>query len=192
MGLYRATVDLTFPVGGGRGTNTWCFRTSGGVPDADALALAQQQLEGFYNGAMLLCPNTYEARFNGEWRTIADPEPSVVQVATGFVQPGRVGAADYSAAAAMACITWRTTLANRSGRGRTFVGPIAPTSIQNDGTLTTNARQALLDAGQALIDAFAPAGAGAFAVWSPTLQTARDFTARTVTDQVAILRSRRD
>lgn len=90
-------------------------------------------------------------------------------------------------------IGWRTASATRSGRGRTFVGPVGQRAVQSDGTPTATALTACNAAAEAILDPeFDPVGDGSFGVYSRTTGQFRPFTGHRVRDTFAVLRSRRD
>lgn len=189
MALFRTQVRLAFPVGAGGGTNTWHVRTDEGMSPEDAEDIGSA-LEDFYVGVNSLFPPSMSAVWDGAFTEIATEEPGVAPSGLPFTQAGD-GGTDYGATAGMACVTWRTALATRSGRGRTFLGPLAATAVEADGTLAASRLTELRAAAAALVDVSTGLNAWAFGVFSPTDGVLRDFTAATVTDQVAILRSRR-
>lgn len=192
MGVYRATVDLGFAAGSGRGTNTWCLRTVD-TDTEDEISVLMARVQQFYGALALVVPDSYAFRWDGQVRQlgVSDPELLPQQDPWETFGAGASGPA-YTGAASMACVTWRTSLATRSGRGRTFIGPLRPAAVQADGTLDGEALSSLRQAAATLIDRSDEiATLGAIAVWSDRLQQARDIIGSSVTDQVAVLRSRR-
>jgi hypothetical protein len=116
------------------------------------------------------------------------------------------GSGTGSAPQALALVvTWRTEVAARRGRGRTFVGPLAPAVVATDGTPADTARSTLATAAAALVSSSQGFANGAIGVWGyqsaytgegdrPPGQprVLRDFTGSTIRDLFGILRSRRD
>lgn len=92
-----------------------------------------------------------------------------------------------------ACITWRTgtVVENRIVRGRTFIVPLSSSAYESNGTLTTSAINTLKAAANGLLSSTA----SDFVVWSRPRATAPGQMAAPlmalVTDQAAVLRSRR-
>lgn len=189
MPVFRTTVRLAFSAGVGGGTNTWHFRTNGAL-NSGQLAEVRSALLAFYTAVMPQVPASYSATWDGYVAEIATGSPTVQELGAPFTANGS-GGANYGPAASMACVTWRSTLANRRGRGRTFVGPLSVTAIQGDGTLATATLTALRGAATTLVNTSASANGWGMGVWSEADSVLRDFVAATVTDEVAVLRSRR-
>jgi hypothetical protein len=93
---------------------------------------------------------------------------------------------------------WRTTLAARRGRGRTFLGPLNVDAGSTDGTPSPGALSTINSAAAALIATSSETNDWAFAVYGQQssgisgVKVARDITAQNVRDVFAVLRSRRD
>lgn len=192
MGLFRATVDLKFAAGSGAGTNTWHMRTLS--EDGTTLEVSELMsiVQAFYGICSDLLPSTSTAAWDGLVTEVGVPDPRLLEAATPWIVGGALSSAPYTAAAGMGCVTWRSALATRSGRGRTFLGPLAASTVEGNGTLTSTALTKLRSAAAATVsDSLADIN-GALVVWSETQQIGRDFVASSVTDQVAILKSRRD
>lgn len=192
MPVYRATVDLRFTAGAGRGTNTWSIRTplddldGGSIQNLMALVLA------FYAQCESVIPQSSSASWDGTVQELGTPNPEYRNPGTAWTVGGVAPANAYGPAPAMACVTWRTSLAARSGRGRTFLGPLAATAWQGDGSLAPAALTTVRTAAQALVDNSLNDGLdGGIGVWSEVDQVHRDVVSSSVTDQAAILRSRR-
>lgn len=193
MPTYRATVLCRFSAGGGAGTNTWHFRTDNPIGIEDEPSTIMGWVEDFYTGVAGLVPSTYTWSWDGQVTEVNTLEPAFTAPRTGWSVAGTLSNAFYAGAASMACVTWRTALASRSGRGRTFLGPIAQGAIEGNGSLTPAALAAVRAAGSALVSqSNTNDGVGALGVFSPTDAVIRDMVGATVTDQVAVLRSRRD
>lgn len=189
MPTYRMNVQLNYPGEGGPGLNTWHFRT-GSIDDV--LSGPAAWIRTFYEGVANLMPNTWSAAFDGS--LIEDPYGAPTYATTdAFTVPGTSTIASYVGMASQACVTWRTTSATRSGRGRTFVGPLGFAAIQgDDGTLSPAALTALRAAASALVESSDSFANGAIGVYSRTDGVLRDVVGSSVRDVVAVLRSRRD
>lgn len=191
MGLFRATVDLTFPGGTGRGTNTWHLRTvstNGTELEVQTLMALVSQ---FYSDCAPALPSGLEASWDGTALQIESAAPVIIDIGATWSVNGTDNTG-VMASAAMLCVTWRTSLATRRGRGRTFVGPVGAGSVQGDGSPLDTDLAAVRSAATNLVAASASAGvSGAIVVYSPTDGVARDITGSTVSDEFAILRSRR-
>lgn len=192
MGVYRATVDLTYPVGSGRGTNTWTLRTPGGLDGVQITAL-MAYVRTFYTTLTFLFPTGYSAQWDGTVRELGTPTPELGPGLSPWTVNGTAASsAGYVSSASQICVTWRSSLATRRGRGRTFLGPIAVSNLQANGTIADAALTTVREAAADLVTSSqATEGAGALAVWSEKDNLARDFVASSVTDQFAVLRSRR-
>lgn len=191
MGVFRATVDLDFPIGSGRGTNTWTLRTAGAFDDA-AVDTLMGYVREFYEDFQTAMPPSYSWSWDGAVQELGSVSPGFYPAGGGWTVTGSLASEQYTAAAAMACVTWYTAVATRSGRGRTFIGPLPAGLVAADGTLNTvNLTEFRLAAADLVNKSKLFAGDGAIAVWSEKDQVARDIVLSGVTDQVAILRSRR-
>lgn len=190
MALYRAVVRLGFAIGSGAGTNTWHLRTLAEDPDGTDVAGLMDLVKTFYDAAGDQVPSAYTWTWDGTVQQIATQEPHVVATSTPWTVLGNA-AGGYTGAPSMSVVTWRTELATRSGRGRTFIGPLAALAVETNGTLSPTGLAQLRNGATNLINSSVGFANGALVVWSETDQLARDFVAFSVTDQVAVLRSRR-
>lgn len=192
MPVYRLQVRLRFPVGSGTGVNTWHVRTDELLdpqPDIADFAIA---LSNFYQAAGGLFCQGSTAAWDGTVSQVSAGTPDLVTGLTPWSRTIGAASGGASGAASMACVTWRSQLATRSGRGRTFLGPLSPTAVQADGTLAEASLSTLRNAATAFITAAnGSTGSTAFVVWSESLQAENVVQVATVTDQVAVLRSRR-
>lgn len=191
MGLFQATVKLDFPIGSGGGTNTWSLRTISADGSTTEVAALMGLVEDFYLNCSGFLPSSFTASWDGLVRELAVPDPALLEAATPWTTNGTASASDYGPAPAMACVSWRSALATRRGRGRTFIGPIDASFWESNGTLATDAVTALRSAASTLVSASLSDTNGALVVWSELDGVGRDFVASSVTDQAAVLRSRR-
>lgn len=192
MAVYRLQVDLRFAAGSGRGVNSWCLRTVGGPTENDDIDELAGFLNDFYSAVAFTMPVSTVASWDGTLQELATSEPAFRPPRTGWSVVGGQPANTYGPAPSMACVTWRTSLASRSGRGRTFLGPLALSAYEGDGTLVASYLSGIRNAATALVDASdTDFEGGAIAVWSEKDGVARDIVGATVSDQAAVLRSRR-
>lgn len=191
MAVYRTSVAIESPDIGGVGANVWHLRTSDTGPDQDQVNLLMQGLKGFYQDVAPVFPEDVTIRWDGSAQQILSAEPGLVEGATAWSVPGGTTSQGLPPANCL-CITWRTSLSTRSGRGRTFLGPVAEEHVDAGGRPTTTIRTLLQSAAAEFIDSFDSIGAGAFAVFSPTDNVARDITGARIPTEFAVLRSRRD
>lgn len=191
MGLFRATVRTAFPIGSGGGTNTWHLRTISDDGTTTEINGLMDLVEAFYVDVQQHFPTTTTWTWDGSVSQVGTTSPGLLGTGTPWTVQGMVSGSVYSGAPSMACVTWRSALATRRGRGRTFLGPLAAVSVQADGTLATGAVDAFRLAASELVSASLTDTNGAIVVWSELDQVGRDIVGATVTDQVAVLRSRR-
>jgi hypothetical protein len=191
MPTYRTVITLDHPNLGGTGTNTWHVRTTfGGVGEDIELGGLTDILETFYaSGETLWAPGTV-IRFNGEWTNVAgdnevdnDVDPWTVTIE---------GDPTSMPPANCVVVGWRTSSGGRSGKGRSFLGPLDMNAAQPNGTIADGPLTLARDRANALVASSDSFGNGAFVVYSTQESVARDFTGAAVRDQFAVLRSRRD
>lgn len=191
MAVYRATVDLTFPVGNGGGTNTFALRTSA-LGDTLSIIALMGYVEDFYDAISEWFPSNWVASWDGTVQELGSPTPAYSDPVTGWSVTGDAPSSSFLPTAAMVCVNWRTSVATRSGRGRTFLGPLSTSSAESNGTPAAAFMTDVRAAAAALVTASqSMAGDGAIAVWSEKDSVARDIVSSSVTDQYAVLRSRR-
>lgn len=192
MPVYRATVRSTFNAGSGVGTNSWTLRTVGGGLEGGDIDSLMAVVKQFYTDLALWFPLGHSFTWDGTLTELATPDPEFRAPREPWTVLG-LNNGVYGPAPAAACVTWRTSLAGRSGRGRTFLSPLASEAFQGDGSLNNTFRSTVVTAAADLVTASDDIGetVGALAVWSETDGVARDIIGATVTDQAAVLRSRR-
>lgn len=192
MPSYRATILCRFGAGAGTGTNTWHFRTGADALPDDDLSPLLGYIQAFYTAVRTIVPTTYSWSWDGSVTEVLTDAPAYVAAGTGWTVTGSATNGSYGPAAGMACVTWRSELNTRSGRGRTFLGPLAASAVESNGTLSESALTALRNAANGLVSqSNTNDNVGAIGVFSPTQNILRDIVAASVTDQVAVLRSRR-
>jgi hypothetical protein len=195
MGVWRVAVDLTGPSLPNGGVNIWHIRTGQEVGDVtyeQAIGDAMDALHDFYEAAKVTYAAGTSINWDGQAQEIDTDAPRVVSGQTPW---GVSGTGDMGMPAANAMIVqWRSALATRRGRGRTFIGPVKQSAGEANGTPEEPSRTSLLAAAQALVDSSSSVNAPpwAFGVWSPTDKVIRDFTGCAVPNKFAVLRSRRD
>lgn len=192
MPVFRGVVSIAHPSLGGEGSNTWHCRTvSVTNPGITAdLVILTGMLEDLYNGLNDVLAGGTLCTFDGEWIQIDSEEPEIHDV-PGWSSASGTSTAPLPPANSMV-ISWRTNLASKRARGRTFVGPLGVNTLQDNGTPTEAARGLLDGHAEAFIEAFDGAFNGAFGVWSQLDAVLRDFTGASTANRFAVLRSRRD
>ena len=195
---------LTFPGVGSPGANIWHIRTIADPLDAGELSQANSlvgYIRTFYSALVGFLPATTTVNLGTvtEEETQREITPTMATV---------TGSGTGSAPQALAVVvTWKTSIAARRGRGRTFLGPLATTLMQSDGTPNDASLVSIRTAAGALVTSSTSFGNGAIGVYG--YQNAkvsgkenlrdpndprvfRDFTGYAVRDQFGVLRSRRD
>lgn len=194
--VQRIRATISWPSVGGPGVITLYTRSTGleNGPTAD---LTSSRLQNALTAGVTLFTGGTVFRSDSFVDTI-DPATGVI-TDSNDVTPWTVTGTNsgvLAPLATMVCVTWKTAavIAGRRVRGRTFLGPLAQNTDDNDGTPAS----ATLTAANALGDAWTDNGlTDTFAVvWHRPVSgaggTAEDITAHQVRDKFAVLRSRRD
>lgn len=191
MPIIRVPVKIVHTGDGGPGYNVWHVRMVSDDPaDAGDLGFALDALETFYSDIRSLYPNSTRIQI-GEGM-IKDPLGSPEYVADDFRELVGTGGTTSASQLLALVVAWRTTSATRSGRGRTFIGPLGGTITEADGTPNNTQLAGLRTAANALVSASGGTNFWAFGVLSTKQGLLRDFTGSSVKDQFAYLSSRRD
>lgn len=192
--LYTIPVQILYPGAGGPGVNTWHCRTTGTDNTTngelqsivDLVHTFYTDLRPVYTPGTTLsflgtCTGTTDHSFVN---TEADPWTVTGQASQGVLLP----------AAAQIVVGWTTSDGTRSGKGRTFVGPLCSSTLEtaSDGTPTAGTVTLLQNVALGLVSSSEGFADGALGVWSPTDQVFRDFTGAHVRKTYAVLTSRRD
>lgn len=201
MAVFRVPFNIVFPGAGSPGANIWHIRTIDPSPTTE-LNQANTLLgyiRSFYVSAAVYMPNATTVSLG----TVTE-EGTAREIVPTFAAVSGSGTGS-SPQALCTVVTWRTTIAARRGRGRTFVGPLSTGTIQSDGTLNDTFRSVLLTAATGLVSSSVGYGNGAVGVWGYSAaktpgvprnpadgKVFRDFTGATIRDLFGILRSRRD
>lgn len=189
MSTYRYQVGLAWAGSGSPGVNTFHFRQDGDVLETPLQSVIDT-IKAFYQGITTILPTGMT--ITGPAEVIKDPygAPEYAAV-TGWSVTGNGGATYMPLASAMT-VTWRTTSATRSGRGRTFIGPLSTQCLDADGTPKAAQRTLLLNAATTFLNESESWAAASMGVYSPTDGVLRDWVSCNVRDTFAVLRSRRD
>lgn len=191
MGTYRAVIRISHASLGGFGSNTWHIRTTGvGGTDNSQLDEAMTAVEDFYQACVGSFPDTANMIFDGTCDGILDNAGETEEI-DGWTVPGGTPGPALPPANAIV-VGWRASTGGRSGRGRTFLGPICTAANESNGTIAPTQLNAVRAAATALVDASTGPGEWAVGVFSPQDSLVRDITASAVRDLFAVLRSRRD
>lgn len=193
MTFWRMVVVLNSPVYPSPGTNTWHAQTPLPASDDDNQGLLldlENNLAAFYVALDEYMAGSSAAVFDGVWTEIPG-EDGFVRHTAGW-NAGAASALAPMPPADCLAIQWRAATGGRSGRGRSFLGPLGTSTLQDNGTPTEAFRTDMKAAGDELITAQGDSGDGQFCVWSEKDQTGRPFATCLVPNKFASLRSRRD
>nr|CRY96605.1 hypothetical protein [uncultured prokaryote] len=198
MPIYAAQIRYTYPGPGSPGYNTWHVRTPDGVPEAfalvqewsDRIRLFYANLNQFYAAATRFESSVFRDVESGEAF-----EPEFAPYTSGNTNDSLPVAVAY-------CVTWKTDNNTKRGRGRSFLGPLASRVLDSNGYLNQTSKDLLRTQVESLID-FSDTNdaSGAIGVWGLAPGVAdvkgaprvfRDITSARLTNDFAVLRSRRD
>lgn len=171
---------------GGPGVNVWHFRFQNGFGDAVGCVNA---LSTFYESLKPLYANGVTIRFPDHAVEVGGGHQEYSSSVQSFF--GGTGGAGYAPLPTAIVAGWRTATATRSGRGRTFIGPLASSVVGPDGTPTDSAIALLQASATKLVADSKAQTLAALGVYSPTTGLFRDFQSARVRDVFATLRSRR-
>lgn len=194
MSVWRATVKITSPVLGGTGSNTFVFSYDGDdnpQPEIDGLQVADDRLQAFFTAIGNIYCNDTVTDFDGEWRQL-DPGATNVRSTAGWAVGGSGGAASLPP---VCCLVagWRTTVPGRSGRGRTFLGPLSVNTLESNGTPVEASRTIVqVQAEQHLIDHPDFDGVGRYGIWSTKNDGFAPIVSVSTRNEFAVLTTRRD
>lgn len=194
MTLTRFPVQITGPMLPDPAMNIWHARVGDAWPtNKPGHENVVTALSNFYNQIKGLYPSGCTISFDGTAQEVGTAEPQYIDGLTSFTVAA-TGSSDSLPAANALLVSWRTSLATRRGRGRTFIGPVVVSAAENNGTPEESNRSALQGAVNALVAASTAPDSDAWAigVWSPTDGVLRDITSGTVPNRFGVIRSRRD
>jgi len=203
MAIFRVPILLTFPGAGSPGVNVWHIRT---VDPVLVTELSQANtligyLRTFYTYNVAHYPATTTITLGTVTEVITSRE-----IVPTFASVTGVGVASAPQMLSLV-ITWKTSIASRRGRGRTFFGPLPTAAMQNDGTPVAALVSLAQSSAATLISSSTAYGNGAIGVWGyenaklpgkanvrnpADPKVFRDFVSYNVRDLFGVLRSRRD
>jgi hypothetical protein len=193
MTIWRATWTIDHPALGGTGTNTWHARTgaiAGPAAEHEQLDFLNGKLGQFYTDIESVFAGGAHLHFNGEWLEVEAEEPEIYQGDTNDLVVG--GTTDTLPPANCLVVGWRTSVATKSGRGRTFLGPLRTADNESNGTPDEAVRTLVETAAADFIATFDGLDNGAFGVYSKHDHVIRDFKTGRVRNVFGMLTSRRD
>ncbi len=191
MPTGRLPVNITWSgASGSPGVNVWHARADSiDQFNADFEDLSDI-LETFYGSFGSLVPAAVTFSFDGVVEGVGDDTGSTWTVPSWSVTGAQTG--EFMPPADCLLISWRGATGGRSGRGRTFIGPLHESCLQDNGSPEEAKRAVLQGAADALISASSGFANGALGIYSRAQDTFRDFVAADVPNYFAVLRSRRD
>jgi hypothetical protein len=192
MPIWRMPVVITSPVLPDPGVNIWHLRSVAEPEAADGQVAALSELVRlFYNTIKEIFNVATRVQFDGDVTRVDEGDPFLI---SGVPTWSLVGGNAVAPLPPQDClvVAWRTQNPTKSGRGRTFLGPMTQASVEANGTPTEPHRTLVQGACSALVTGNDAFGNGAVGVWSPTQQIFRDFKSGSVANRFAILSSRRD
>lgn len=192
MATYRCSVKITSPDLGGNGANVFHARTANPLDEEGDVQQLMDWVQEFYTDVNLLFSEDTTISWDGLATEIeASGDPGILSL-DGWSVVGGTTTPNLPPSNCL-CVTWRSSAAVRSGRGRTFLGPISRDILQDNGTPVEAARDTVVTAAATLIGHFNdPGDRGALAVYSETHHIIRDIVSAMVPNEFAVLRSRRD
>lgn len=188
MPTFRTSVRIEYDaMAGGPGYNVWHCRAediSGpSGPTAGVLHDLYEALAAEYPvGATIVGPEEYVDVESHE--VVPEPDPWTV---------AGTGGGGFIPAQASIVTSWYSTVATRSGRGRTFFGPLCRNCVDGaDGTPTGETMSDVRTATEAFVAANGDLVGSAWGIYSPTDGVIRDIVRARTRDRFASLRSRAD
>lgn len=187
--IFRIANKISYNQPGSPGVNIMHVRADA-EGASELLEEALSSIAGFYTSiASVLAPGV---RVDVAESVIQDPLGS--RVVIGVPSAAVLGASASVQAPALLCIcaSWKTSIATRSGRGRTFIGPLEGTAGDSDGSTSNDKRLTVLEAAQVLIQESSAANGWGFGILSLKDGLLRDVVGVTISDQLSYLSSRRN
>lgn len=203
MTTFRVPINITFTGAGSPGANIWHIQTNdlNLTTELTQANLLIGYIRTFYNTLIGYFPAGQV--FSLGTVTEVDSSREIVPTMSTVTGTGVANAPQLLALV----VTWKTSIAARRGRGRTFIGPLTTACMQNDGTPVSTLLADANTAAAALIAASTAYGNGKIGVYgfqdakTPGKQnprnpadakTFREFAGKNIRDQFGVLRSRRD
>lgn len=191
MPTGRLAVDLSWTgATGSPGVNVWHIRfENASAPGGDQDAMVEA-IRDFYVATRGSYPTAVNIRFNGEIHGVGDDAGNLYTADTWSTTGSGING--FLPPAVCTLVSWRTSSATRSGRGRTFIGPMSATILETNGTPDEGFRAGTQAAVDDLIETSDSFANGAVGIYSRTENVFRDLVSGDVPNYFAVLRSRRD
>jgi hypothetical protein len=190
MPIVRVPVRIDYPVEGGPGANILHVRTTDSNQETWELPSALNALATFYQEIAENYPSGTTITI-GEGMVV-DPTTAPAYVDDDVKIINGSGGAPPAPALLSLCVSWRTSSATRSGRGRTFLGPIHKDALDSTGTVEVSVLNRTRAAVNGLVADSQTLNGWSLGVLSTKQGVLRDVTGGTVRDRFAYLSSRRD
>ena len=187
MPTWRSQVRLDYPGTGGPGFNTFHARTTG---DTTGLTDLTGLIENFYTGISTVFAPTTKISHDGVWTGVGNDVGALAEE-----DPWELFGSDSSGSAPnLLCllVTWRTDRPGRTGRGKSFIGPLSFSTMNGIGQPAASRLTNVRAAATALIDGSNGLGNGSLGLYSPAAGVFVDWTSYAVGESFAYLSSRRD
>jgi hypothetical protein len=169
VAIIRVVAELTRS-GVSVGANVFHFQVT--TPELDGAQASVDALETFYDSIKGVYTSTTTITIGSVVATVGETPNRFVDGVTPAVVNG-TGATDAQPNNSAALITWRTGLAGRSRRGRSYLGPFRNGITDGDGrNLQSSFRDAFQAAADQLVDDASGPGGTTLVVWSEVLQVA--------------------
>lgn len=189
MAVWQLVVNIDWGAGHKHGVNVWHFRQTS-LPTFP-LPPIPTLIKNWYDAIKGFPPSSCVFSFDGIVRDVSSAEPTDPPV----LQPWTVqcnGGTNTAPNGVGLVVGWKSSLATRRGRGRTFIAPVSQAMFDGpDGTLDNTKLTALNTMTNTLVSGSTADGNGAIVVWSPTDHLGRDVVAFKINDKPAWLSSRR-
>lgn len=175
---------------GSPGVNVWHLRATSGPNAPSDLSDQSEAIHQFYVAIAGLYPGDVAIHMYGDLTGVGDDTGDLYTVPDWAVQGS--GGSEYLPPANCLLASWRAASGGRSGRGRTFIGPLVSGVAEANGTPDETDRGTLYTAMSDLISDSQGFANGAVGIYSRKDSTFRDFVSGAVPNYFAVLRSRRD
>lgn len=184
-------VNLTWSgASGSPGVNVWHLRSDGGGDPAIDFDGLSQIVFDFYTALQEYFPTLVQIQMFGELTGVGPDTGNLYSVDSWGLDGS--GGANFLPPANCLLVAWKAATGGRSGRGRTFLGPVIEETAEANGSPDEAVRTAVAAAAADLVEASDSFANGAIGIWSRTDALFRDFVTSECPNYFAVLRSRRD
>lgn len=203
MSVWMTPVEISYTDSGAPGVNTWHWRIDDLATDPEGAKQDNVDLiHEFYHGLNQSLSGGVGIFAGGTVFTMGESRRLDEEESQTFDWDDITAAAGEGdmPASQQICVSWRTSLSARRGRGRTFLGPLDTRAMGADGRLTSEAADLVNLAAANLVDSSTAIDGGSIGIWG--LETSgtgpagakvlRDVTGHSLRNVFAVLRSRRD